>query len=94
MAPIGSVRLGLPPSSGNIEAVDAWLLRHEQDGLPFIPSIAFDGVVAEAVRGYVDLLKRLNVSPPVAVMLSLLGVRGYVMAVGTSGSRGAQDRPR
>jgi hypothetical protein len=66
--------------SGKVEAVDAELLE-TRDGQKFIPSEAFEGSLIGATDLYRTILMALQISPPVVVTLSLLGVRGYSMAV-------------
>lgn len=68
--------------NGIIEAVDERLLRrNKEDRKPYIPSVLFERAILEALPRFVKILKRSDISPPVFIMLSLLGVSGYVMAV-------------
>lgn len=71
--------------NGSIEAVDARLLgstlRSRPDP-PFIPSVVFEEEIIKALRSYLYVQNDLlGVSPPVFIMLALLGVKGYEMAV-------------
>jgi len=43
--------------------------------------VAFERYVFRALAGHLALQERLGVDPPVLVMLTLLGVRGYRMTV-------------
>jgi len=62
--------------NGIIEAVEAFLLR---DGV--IPSVAFEEELLKALPRFLAIQKKLGVEPPLFIMLSLLGVSGYIMAV-------------
>ncbi len=66
--------------SGIIEAVEGWLLRPHGDEL-IIPSIRYEAELIKSLSAYLSLLRTLNVEPPVFVFLTLLGVKGYSMAV-------------
>ena len=68
--------------SGIIEAVDFSLLKRESDGKKFIANIAYEDALLKGLRRQLDLQKRLGVEPPVVIMLSLIGVKGYIMYVG------------
>ena len=63
---------------GIIEAVEGNLLKplvlkHE------IPSIAFEEEMMRSIPLYIQVLKRLEVKPPISLYLSLVGVQGYMM---------------
>lgn len=70
--------------NGAIEAV--WirpLLIYREEKK--IPSLLFERVILNNVRLYLNFQESyLHVEPPLAVMLSLVGVAGYVMAVDAS----------
>jgi hypothetical protein len=66
---------------GIIEAANASLLEPEKDGRKLIAGVAYEDVLLKGLRRYLDLQRRLGVEPPVVVMLSLLGVKGYSMLV-------------
>jgi len=66
---------------GSIEAVEATLLSRGQDGRATIPSVAYEGELRQALPRFLASQKQLGVEPPLLIMLSLLGVYGYVMAV-------------
>ncbi len=66
--------------NGIIEAVEGRLLKPEEKGL-FIPSILYEEKLLEAFNSYLKVLAELRVDPPIFVFLSLLGVKGYKMAI-------------
>jgi hypothetical protein len=68
--------------SGIVEAVNTSLLERESDGTKIIANVAYEDALLRGLRRYLELQKRLGVEPPVVVMLSLLGVKGYTMYVG------------
>lgn len=66
--------------TGAVEMADAYALDDRTEGTPSkIPSVAFERYILEALPKYLELQERLGVAPPVLVMLSMLGVRGYQM---------------
>jgi len=65
--------------NGCIEAVDVQMIRRSDDHR-LIPSLSLEQNVAEAVAGYLDLLRKLDMDLPVFVMLSLMGIEGFSMA--------------
>lgn len=67
--------------NGIIEAVDSYMLRPRSNELT-IPSIVFERELIKAAMIYLDVQKQMTVPPPISILLSLLGVSGYVMAVG------------
>jgi hypothetical protein len=77
--------------NGIIEAVDGTLLRDRPDG-PIIPSSIFEKELIQAVRCYLEAQKRMTVPMPNSVMLSLVGVSGYVMAVAQRLHSSAEDQ--
>ena len=66
--------------NGGIEAVEAWLLRRKKDE-GSIPSPAYEQALLSALPRYLSIQKDIGVEPPLFIMLSLLGVCGYIMAV-------------
>ncbi len=69
--------------TGTIEAVDTQFTGvHE--GRRLIRSVMFERDLIGALGGYLALQRQLGLSPPVLVMLSLLGVKGYSMFVDAS----------
>ena len=62
--------------NGTIEAVEAAEFG-ETDGKKIIKSIAFEKNIISATDRFLDLQASLGLPPPVFVMISLLGVKGY-----------------
>ena len=71
--------------NGIIEAVEGFLLEphHKKESL-LIPSIAYERELIKSLSDYFSVLKTLNVELPVFIFLTLVGVRGYTMAVDQS----------
>lgn len=65
--------------NGSIEAVESWLLdgRDESDKGPILRDLVVEPELVKALDGYLGLLRQMQCQPPVFVMLSLLGVRGF-----------------
>lgn len=65
--------------NGIIEAVDTALLepQGEREDKLFIPSDAIEESLLESICKYFILLKKLGISPPIVISISLLGVKGY-----------------
>jgi hypothetical protein len=75
---------------GKIEGVDSILLRVKETGKT-IPSVAVEAACTTFARRTFQLYRLLEVQPPAAVMISLLGVKSYRMGVGaSSGLDGAE----
>ena len=72
-------------NNGIIEAVEGRLLdpNHPErsGGKLVIPSIAYEKELIRSVSNYLGVLKLLNVDLPIIVFLTLIGVKGYYMAV-------------
>ncbi|MGH9552810.1 MAG: hypothetical protein ACRD3W_25750, partial [Terriglobales bacterium] len=66
--------------NGCVEAVDTQLLK-PYGGRKVIPSAIFEQYLIVVLRAYLPFLNQLGVQPPIAIGLTLLGVRGYEMAV-------------
>lgn len=67
--------------SGIIEAVNTTLLHSPwASAPPMIPSEAYEVEILDALSRYIPLLKEVGVEPPLFIMLTLLGVKGYKMA--------------
>lgn len=64
---------------GKIECVDCTLLRPKERG---IPSLAVEAACIACVGRLLALLRALDVEPPVAVMVTLLGVKSYALGLG------------
>jgi len=57
------------------------MLRVNTEGTPCIPGVAYEKELLAALPIYLSTQKRLDIAPPLFVMLSLLGVSGYIMDV-------------
>ncbi len=66
--------------NGIIEAVEGWSLRPHGQRL-IIPSIRYEQELIHSLTDYLAVLKTLEVEPPIFIFLTLLGVKGYSMAV-------------
>lgn len=79
--------------NGCIEAVNCGILAvHTPYPWPVIPGLTFERELIEATSAYLDLLTRCEVSAPILIMLSLLGVRGYhVMTEARSSLQGVEQ---
>jgi hypothetical protein len=64
--------------NGIIEAVDTLELSGTDK---IIPSISYEKAIVTALLKYLTVLKDLNVQLPVAIFLTLIGVKGYSMAI-------------
>ncbi len=68
--------------NGVIEAVDTNLLRLEPDGRKWIRGSAHEHETVEAVKRYLSVQHFLAVGEPLAIIVTLTGVKGYRMYVG------------
>ena len=66
--------------NGIIEAVNSSMLEPQEQGL-LIPSRLYEKELAKSTTQYLTILKTLSVEPPIFIFLSMLGVKGYSMAV-------------
>jgi hypothetical protein len=69
--------------NGVVEGVDTGLLQNQAfpGGPHSIPATLVAGAVITAARRYVKLQQSLGVQPPLALGLSLLGVKGFQLTV-------------
>lgn len=65
--------------TGIIEAVDRGMLEIDRQGA-IIPSGGFEKKLIEALTNYIKILKEFKINPPIAVMLTLSGVKDYRLA--------------
>jgi hypothetical protein len=65
--------------NGVLESVEGLLLS---DGEKGIPCIAYEKELLDALSRFFSIEKKIGVDPPILLMLSLLGVKGYRMATG------------
>jgi hypothetical protein len=66
--------------SGVIEAAEGDFFKWTQDGKS-IPTTTLEDAVLKAVGRYLKLQKELEISLPIAVLLTLIGVKGFVVNV-------------
>ncbi len=64
--------------TGKIEAVEGNLLKPLVLRLE-IPSIAYEEEIMRSIPLYIQVLKRLEVKPPISLFLSFVGIKGYIM---------------
>lgn len=64
---------------GCLEAADAIMLRPRDEFGRGIPERFLADQLIDAVGRYLPFLRSVGIAPPYSVMLSLLGVRGYVL---------------
>lgn len=77
---------------GVIEAVDTYLLEpYEEEKRKLVPIFQLEDYLAKAIHNYLDLLRALRLNPPFLVMLSLLGVKDFVLYI--EGRIGSRPRP-
>ncbi len=65
--------------SGILEAVDSTLLRPRGED-KFIPGTSYEQKLIGGVHRYLKALKDFDVDPPIFLMLSIIGVKGYKIA--------------
>lgn len=66
--------------NGCLEAVECLLLKPREEHQRIIPCIAFERELLRAFCDYLKVFKRLSIDAPVAVMMSVLNVRSYLMS--------------
>ena len=76
-----------------MEAVETLLLDREEGQPLVIPGMAYEEELLKAIPRFLNIQKSLGIAPPVFVMLSLLGVNGYIMGVSDSFSRRSRSYP-
>ena len=68
--------------TGALEAGDRFMLDYsEKQEQRYIPGAYFEHTIASSLPPYLAVLSELGIQPPVFLGLSLLGVKGYQMAV-------------
>jgi hypothetical protein len=65
--------------NGCIEAVEASMMHVLEGKPPVISSGPYEGKLLSALRRFLSIQERLGVEPPLFVMVSLLGVSGYLV---------------
>jgi hypothetical protein len=68
--------------NGAIEAVKVRVVSDIQPGQLYIPTLDFDRSIFEKLPDYLSALQRLDVPPPIILMITLQGVRGARLGVG------------
>ena len=63
--------------SGVIESVSGTLLRSGNQGASFIPHISLEQKTMQHVKRCLGVFSRVGVNPPIAISLTLLGVKGF-----------------
>jgi len=71
--------------NGIIESVCTSLFSY-RDNFRLIPSVVFEQELVKALGRFLVLLKKMEIDPPIFVMLSLLGISGFAMASTSKGS--------
>lgn len=66
--------------SGIIEAVDEFLLKPEESGQLYIPSIALREYLEYSLSGYLATMESQGLSTPIYVLMAILDAEGYVMS--------------
>jgi len=69
--------------NGAIEAVKVRVVSDLQQGQLWIPTLDFDRWIFEKLASYLSALQRLDVPPPIVLMITLQGVRGSRLGVGS-----------
>ena len=69
--------------SGAIETVDGFSLAEEEHG---ILAATLEEDVIQATGAYLELFQELGIEPPIVVMLSMIGVKGFRLATGQRSS--------
>jgi hypothetical protein len=71
--------------NGAIEAVECYLLsQHNPGGLGLIPNVAFEEKIMDALKNYLHQEAAWGIEPPYFVMLSLVGVKNYIISTQAS----------
>jgi Putative DNA-binding domain len=68
--------------NGAIEAVKVRVVSDLHGNQRVIPTLDFDKWIFECLPGYFSALQRLDVQPPIILMITLQGVRGARLGVG------------
>jgi hypothetical protein len=67
--------------SGAIEAVKVRVVSDQRAGQLWIPTLDFDHWIFDRLPDYLSALQRLEVPPPIVLMITLQGVRGARLGV-------------
>lgn len=77
--------------NGVIEAAESHSLVEEPDGRHSIPTGLIEEELIDGVNEFVRAQRDLGVNPPLAITVSLLGVKGYVLAVNRAAAYGHRE---
>lgn len=66
--------------NGCLEAVECLLLKPREEHQRIIPCIAFERELLRSFCDYLKVFKQLTLDAPIAVMMSVLNVRSYLMS--------------
>jgi len=69
--------------NGVIEAVEGLMLSPD-DEKKYIPSIAYERELLKSLAGYLAVLKDLNISTPIVIFLTFIGIKDFEMVVDRS----------
>jgi len=78
--------------NGAIETVDSWMLDEDMNGGKKIRSLAFENKLISGLDRYLELENDVGFEPPIFVMMSLIGVKGYTMGLDPSSHKFEIDR--
>jgi len=67
--------------NGIIEAVEGLMLSADRGEKKYIPSVAYELELIKSLRKFLNLSKELEINMPIVIFLTLIGVKGYEMAV-------------
>jgi hypothetical protein len=67
--------------NGAVESVKVRVVNNDGEGDLWIPTGDFDRYIFEQVPNYLTALQRLDVPPPIVVMITLQGVRGARLGI-------------
>jgi hypothetical protein len=70
--------------NGSIEAVNTSMLAPSSGERNIIPSVSYEGTLRKMLQRCFEIERKLEVEAPAVVMLSLLGIKGYELAVSPS----------
>jgi hypothetical protein len=65
--------------NGIMESVDSSMLRFSQQRS--IPTKIFEEEIVKALQTFVTIYQMISVAPPIEIMLSLIGVKGYKLGI-------------
>ena len=66
--------------NGCIESAEIGMLQERKDTGPVVPTVNLEHTLLGCLRRYLSLLSAISAGPPIALMVSLLGVRGFKVA--------------